>query len=51
VDWTIIGPVIILLFGAVVPAAFYFVAQQHVGRTSRDPNPLPGERRDLNVPR
>jgi hypothetical protein len=50
-DQSIIGPLLILLFGGGVGAAFYFVAQRYVGRTgySADPNPLSGSTRATDV--
>jgi len=50
---SIMGPLLILLFGGGVSAAFYFVAQQAVGRTGyrADPNPGTGSTRATDIHR
>lgn len=52
-DPMIMGPLLILLLGGGVGAAFYFVARQYVGRSGRDAYVAPGDTRapDIRPPR
>ncbi|MEN9936586.1 MAG: hypothetical protein RLZZ387_3165 [Chloroflexota bacterium] len=52
-DQTIMGPLLILLFGGGVGAAFYFVAQRYVGRSGigTDTNPGTSSTRATDVRR